>query len=429
MTPRAARLGWWSSLVVGAAAECVAEDGGPGPAIVERVENGVTIVAHSGLDLADTLSWSIDTTDVVRIGVMEGPEEEMIGRLAGYLLRPDGRILFGDGVAHELRLFDDDGSFVGSVGRAGEGPGEYGWLYGLQPYPGDSVAVLDNEGGRVTILDPDLEYVRRYRPRLRETRATPPMTSHRLIGFFDDGQALMSDFLNVCGMQRMEGYCQDSVAFFRTDTAGASTARFGRFVYGRSASTRASGVGIRTREPHPQAMWAVHGQRFYYADARRWEILVHRSDGTLERIIRVREEIPRYTRGEALPVPDPPAGREDDPELRATMDAVARFYGEVALPDSFPAFSDMLVDTEGNLWVREYRPLSRWEADGRPRWFVFDPRGHLTHAVRTVPAMTRDFFPTTQGIPRIGADRILGSVRDELGVERLVLHRLRKSGS
>lgn len=415
------------AVVLGAA--CGGDDTPERRSIVERVEDGVTIVEHTDLDGADTLSWTIDTTDVVRIGVMEGPEEEMIGRLAGYLTRPDGTILLADGVAHELRVFDRDGGFVRSVGRAGEGPGEYGWLYGLRRYAGDSVAVLDNEGSRVTILGPDLEYVRRYHPRLQETRATPPMTSHRLIGFFDDGQALVSDYLNVCGARRREGFCEDSVAFFRTDTAGASTTRFGRFVYSRDEGTRASGVGIRIAEPHPQAMWAVRGDRFFYGDAKRFEILVYRADGTLDRIIRVAGEAPRYPREDVLPPPTRPPGMEDTPETRAMMEAVARFHREVALPDSFPAFSDLLVDTEGNLWVREYLPRTRWGSDGPPRWFVFDPEGHLTHALRSVPGMLRSFRPYTQLTPQIGADHVLGSTEDELGVERLVLYRLRKGGS
>ena len=100
-----------------------------------------------------------------------------------------------------------------------------------------------------------------------------------LVGFFADGSVLMSDYLNVCGAAR-DGFCEDSVAFFRTDQEGNTLARFGSFVYGRTES-RSGRPNVTFGEPHPQALWTVHGSRFYYADAKRFEIRVFDLDGAL----------------------------------------------------------------------------------------------------------------------------------------------------
>jgi hypothetical protein len=93
--------------------------------------------------------------------VVEGAPEHMIGRLAGMLRRPDRTILIADCTAHEVRVFDERGRFVRKVGRVGEGPGEYGWLYSLYAR-GDSIVVMDNEGSRIIMLGPDLEYAHRF---------------------------------------------------------------------------------------------------------------------------------------------------------------------------------------------------------------------------------------------------------------------------
>ncbi len=395
----------------------------PADDVTIYVENGVTIVENPGVHLADSLAWSIDTTDVVRIGMLEGPDEYVIGRLAGTLLLSDGSILVADATAHELRVFDARGTFVRKVGRKGEGPGEFNWLTSILPYAADSFVVMDHESSRGNVLDPSFGYVRRFRPRLLETRARPPMTSHSLVGFFGDGRSLVSDYLNVCGDSRHEGFCEDSAAFFRTDETGSTIARYGRFVYGRHEGTMV-GPGHATGwyEPHPQSMWAVHGDRFYYADAKRFEVLVFKSDGALDRRIRVAGTTPRYDMADVWPAPESPQPARS-PDIERGQRALREAQAKAAMPDTFPAFSDLLVDASGNIWVREYLPLAHIRQT-RPRWFVFDPEGRLRWSLRSPAGMIRYFRPYLHMSPQITEDRVLASVRDADGVESVVVYPL-----
>src|SRR5690606_16148584 len=199
-------------------------------------------------------------------------------------------ILIADAIAHTVRVYDERGTFVRSVGRAGEGPGEYGWLTQIMPYTADSIVVMDNENSRVNVLDPQLEFVRRYRPQLRDTRAPAGMTSHRLVSFFADGSALMSDYIDTCGPARSHGFCEDSVSYVRTreDTVLAT---FGTFVYGRTEARRVErGFATAWTEPHPQPFRTIRGNRFYHADSKRFAVEVYGADGSLERVVRVRAE-------------------------------------------------------------------------------------------------------------------------------------------
>jgi hypothetical protein len=95
-----------------------------------------------------------------------------------------------------------------------------------------------------------------------------------------------------------------------------------------------------------------------------------------------------------------------------------------ALPDTFPSFSGLLVDEEGNIWVREYRPDPR--SDPPPRWWIFDPEGRLRWAVRSPPGLTRPSGRVRRFEPYIGSDRIVTSVRNEYDVETVVVYRLKK---
>ncbi len=405
------------------------DGGGARPDVEPRItiENGVTIVENAGLHMADTAALSIDTAAVVRIGVVAGAAEYMIGTLVGMLRRSDGTILIADAMAHELRLFDSTGKFLKRVGREGVGPGEYGWLTHIYPHGGDSIAVMDNEGSRASILDPALGFVRRYRPKLKETRAKPPMTSHVHEGYFSDGSLLISDFLNVCGGSRREGFCEDSVAFFRVDEEGNTLARFGSFVYSRSERRRGV-VNVAFDEPHPQVIWAARGERFYYADAKRFEVKVFRLDGSLERVIRVADEAPKYDRADVFPASSGSTAPSPDAKLAEARRAMRELYDQAQLPEVFPSFSDMMVDQSGGIWLREYLPAGLM-AGTQPRWFVFDVDGRLRYSLRSPPFLVRRHAPYVHMKPQLGDNFVLTSARDADGVESVVVYRLNRQAA
>ena len=63
-----------------------------------------------------------------------------------------------------LVVFDANGGDVRTVGRAGQGPGEYGRISRLASGPDDQLLIYD---GRVTLLDADHRFVRTIRPAAR----------------------------------------------------------------------------------------------------------------------------------------------------------------------------------------------------------------------------------------------------------------------
>ena len=59
----------------------------------------------------------------------------------------------------------------------------------------------------------------------------------------------------------------------------------------------------------------------------------------------------------------------------------------------------------------------QWASDGTIEWTIFDPEVVMLGQVRLPPAVS---------IVEVGSDYLLGRAWDDLGVERILLHELRR---
>jgi hypothetical protein len=67
----------------------------------------------------------------------------------------DGRVIVVDGRELTVQLVDMTAGSATTIGRTGEGPGEYRWPGRLYQLPGDSTLLHDQSGGRLLIIGPD----------------------------------------------------------------------------------------------------------------------------------------------------------------------------------------------------------------------------------------------------------------------------------
>ena len=68
--------------------------------------------------------------------------------------------MVADRQAHEVRIFDREGRYLRSMGRSGEGPGEFRDLWKLWVMPGDTLWVGDYRPWRYNIFTARGEFVR-----------------------------------------------------------------------------------------------------------------------------------------------------------------------------------------------------------------------------------------------------------------------------
>ena len=94
----------------------------------------------------------------LQIGLVDGAEEYLFGSVEGVLRLEDGSVAVSDGGASKVSIYDSNGSYVASFGRAGQGPGEFRNLSRIYAHGTDSLRVLDRSTGRVSSFDVRGEY-------------------------------------------------------------------------------------------------------------------------------------------------------------------------------------------------------------------------------------------------------------------------------
>ena len=132
--------------------------GESGPGVAEWVAEwdtvGDTVIVH-------TISGSVwgeprEMEVVLSIGVLDGDEELMFGSLRQMVVDDEGGIYAFDGQAPALRYFDAAGTYVGTVGRDGAGPGEYqNFAAGLAIRSDGKIVLLDPQNTRINVYEPD----------------------------------------------------------------------------------------------------------------------------------------------------------------------------------------------------------------------------------------------------------------------------------
>ena len=102
---------------------------------------------------------TIDT--VLTLGGLYGEGVEAIHETSTIVVDARERILIANAVHPRIYVFDMEGRFLRTVGRRGEGPGEYHWISHINAGP-RYIHVFEFHRGR-TLLDHDFGFVRRDR--------------------------------------------------------------------------------------------------------------------------------------------------------------------------------------------------------------------------------------------------------------------------
>jgi hypothetical protein len=346
-------------------------------------------------------AWVVEQEPNLEIGSQDGAPEYIFFRVAGALRLDDRRIVIADGFSNQVRFYSEAGEFLKAVGREGQGPGEYQYIRGLGRCGADSVFAFDiNWQAKVYTADGAL---------VREMAIHDPQSYQGLSPY--NLSCSRSGYFLITGwgeqtLQQIIGFYQATAPVSLLDRDGDLVVDLGE----RLASER---VGRETgSRPHPfgrSTELALADDRIFVGGAGQLEVQAFSMGGTLTAILRgppldltIRgEDIDRY-REERL-------ARFDEPD-RATEERRLR---DMPMPEQFPAYTDLRVDPEGNLWVQRFlRP-----GDDRNLWTVFAADGAMLGDIE---------IPTDLEITEIGADYVLGVSTDEMDVERVRLHRLLK---
>lgn len=132
------------ALILGAG--CV-EGGSPPEMRVETTASGIPWVHNTGAgSWEEGEEWTL--TEGLRVGTVEGESAQQFGRIWAFVPVGDSLAVL-DGQAQEVRLFDPTARHLRTIGRPGEGPGEFRRAEGVTVDDRGHLWVLDGRGGRI----------------------------------------------------------------------------------------------------------------------------------------------------------------------------------------------------------------------------------------------------------------------------------------
>lgn len=110
---------------------------------------GILIVQNAAYPQAPHSDWSISQSPTIAIDDT-GSNAAPLATIRGPRLFSDGSFVFGEAKSRELRFFDARGVHLRTVGRTGQGPGEFAYLDAVFNCAGDTVITWDVSQRRIS---------------------------------------------------------------------------------------------------------------------------------------------------------------------------------------------------------------------------------------------------------------------------------------
>ncbi len=379
------------------------EQAAPAPRI-EIDSAGVGIVNSD--PLGSDAMCSLGDEPTFYIGDSEESEEQWFTRVLGVARLSDGSVAVADDYSSEVRIFDKTGSHVRSMGREGEGPGEFKNLWLMWRLPGDTLWVGDYRPQRYHVYASTGDWIRTVTMDpfyLNPSRAGGVLANGVSINARDE-RARRQDF-STPDKRHVEAHGPDGKLM------GILAS-----LPGRTFGQVDDGTLNYNLDPWFDASPSIdaEGRTIAIANGRDPEVRVLDDEMRLRLIIRWDGPGGKVTSGHIQ------AAREAE-RRRALEDGEIGPYEEANLSpkrpaaDVFPAVHSVKAGVDGTVWVRRYR---RPGATARSQMMAFGPDGDFVCHLPT----TKDNFTVWE----FGADYVLGVHETEFGVEHVAMYDLER---
>ena len=328
----------------------------------------------------------------------------------------DWNVYVLDEQAQQVRVFDSAGVYLKTLGRRGEGPGEFGRA--------EAIALLPD--GRLVVRDPGNQRVEVFGPGAGRTDQWGYSAGNMYFG----RSPLVTDatgrtFLSTRDLSR-EGFVMHIVVLgpdgTPVDTLPEPTSDY------EAPTLSAEGksmVLIRVVPFSPDFLWTIHlSGHFLTGLSAEYRIELRRDEGVL-RIERATDPVPVHD--------------EERASTRGFLEGSMRNtqsdwnWNGPPIPQHKPFFYELLAGRDGRIWVRvatEAYPVENEYHDPEDpsslpvvwreplRYDVFEPDGTYLGAV--APPDGFEYYKP----PVFDGDHVWAVTQDELGVERVVRYRI-----
>ncbi len=395
------------SLAALAAAACDAGSPPAPPARAIAIDSAdVRIVTSDPATV--TAACSLSEVPIFSVGDDEDDDAQWFSSVRGVGRLSDGSVAVADRTSAEVRIFAPDGRHLRSMGRYGEGPGEFQNPFVLWVLPGDTIWVGDYRPHRYVVFTAEGEWVRNVQ--LDPIYPNPSRGG----GVLDNGASVNVVQRSPSGRDFAAPDTVVAEAHDRDGDRVGVLARLPSRRMGRAPDTDAGNYYINVLFD-PIADVDARGRTIALVHTATPEVRLLDETFALRSI--VRWQVP----DQAVTSADVRVWREEYVRRRSTGSNIwnDEFDAPMVSPerpvaDVMPAISGIHVGRDGRLWVWPYRRPGA----APPRAMAFSPDGELLcHLER--PGESADF-----SVWEYGADYALGVATSDLGIETVVMHAL-----
>lgn len=307
---------------------------------------GVTVIKNPKEPIFNENIFELKEELVIK-GADADLEEEMFQDITAIAVDKEQNIYALDGKAANVKVFDKTGSFLKSIGRRGEGPGEFGRPENILISPHQEIVIEDTGRRLIHFLDLNGEYLRQW-PLNWVFSSGPKFTSQ---GEVFVSYALMGKQIEVV-LNKLDSNLDPLLTLTKIPMERPPKVHL--FLYRFVLDLR---WDITSAD---EIIWGVMTSPEY-------ELFIHDTDGKLIKRITKEYDPIEITNAEYEKLIDlwfgDPLGQQWD----------------IIIPKNYPPFHTFLLDDEGRVYVRRFEKAEKGE-----RHFIeiFDPQGrYLTNVI------------------------------------------------
>lgn len=382
-------------------------------ALATRADSaGIQVVTNAAPAWPAGAGWRIEPTPIVEIGPRpdDDPNYDLLRVTSGRLLPDGGSVLVVAG-HRQVRVYDPQGAWLRSIGRDGDGPGEFR-SPGNISLAGDTLFTTDFQLSRATAFSLGGELLTSW-PYPTGAEGARIALNSRL----SDGRWMGTGAISFTagavsgGISRVPSTWYliraDLSAVEDTVTTLAGTERVIRTT--TSAGGNIIGMEVASLPVGQTSIGTVAPDGLLAGDSDRPEVRYHAADGTLRRILR--------WAAPPVPLDDGLWNRLKQADLDrsdGTEEAQARIerrFETRPTVAALPYFSGILRDSEDAVWLRTFAPLPTDSV----RFHLFDHTGQWL-GTRSLPPRTT--------VLDIGRTRLLTVWQDDDDLEYVRVYRI-----
>lgn len=308
------------------------------PVIAEVIE-GVKVVTNPAYPREGVVRDLLE--EELSIGVEEGAEEYMLNRPSDVKTTDDGTICVLDRGDVCIKVYDENGKYLRSIGQKGQGPGDLGSFFYMTISTDGRIFVLDPMNRRISMFDISGEYLGGYRfeeyySELKTDGMNRIYYKKRTNKTAIEDLPLTEDLLEI----------EAVVHIFRSNADGEELFLLGDFEGEKDRLKRMDSGGVLTTGSEFNIAWEVNKEALLYLGLNK-EYIINVFDQDGKKVLTF--------------------GREYEPvaqEIGSGENVRKRI-----MPAYYPRIG-WVFDDEGNLWVLIYS-----ENEEEVIYDVFSPQG------------------------------------------------------